>query len=214
MKSHHALLAIVVGWLATSAVADAQTAAPPSKEEVVQLSPFEVATEKDDGYKASGTLAGTRLRTELRDVAASITVVTKEFMQDIGANNLDDLLTYTLGTEVSGLTGNFSSPGQDANFTDLFGQIRSPQTSNRVRGVGGADQTRDYFISSIPLDGYNTDRVEINRGPNAMLFGLGSAAGIINNGLDLQGVSSYYQAVIKGVIIVGAVWLDRRQSRS
>jgi inositol transport system permease protein len=38
--------------------------------------------------------------------------------------------------------------------------------------------------------------------------------GVINNGLDLMGVSSYYQAVIKGVIIVGAVWLDRRQSRS
>ena len=169
-------------WLSATSLA-AQTVATPPKEEVVQLSPFEVATEKDDGYKASGTLAGTRLRTELRDVAASITVVTKEFMQDIGANNLDELLTYTLGTEVSGLTGNFSNPGQDANFTDLFGQIRSPQTSNRVRGVGGADQTRDYFISSIPLDGYNTDRVEINRGPNAMLFGLGSAAGIINNGL-------------------------------
>lgn len=38
--------------------------------------------------------------------------------------------------------------------------------------------------------------------------------GVINNGLDLMGVSSYYQAVIKGVIIVGAVWLDRRQARS
>jgi ribose/xylose/arabinose/galactoside ABC-type transport system permease subunit len=38
--------------------------------------------------------------------------------------------------------------------------------------------------------------------------------GVINNGLDLQGVSSYYQAVIKGVIIVGAVWLDRRHARS
>jgi ribose/xylose/arabinose/galactoside ABC-type transport system permease subunit len=38
--------------------------------------------------------------------------------------------------------------------------------------------------------------------------------GVINNGLDLQGVSSYYQAVIKGIIIVGAVWLDRRQARS
>ena len=38
--------------------------------------------------------------------------------------------------------------------------------------------------------------------------------GIINNGLDLLSVSSYYQAVIKGVIIVGAVWLDRRQARS
>jgi inositol transport system permease protein len=38
--------------------------------------------------------------------------------------------------------------------------------------------------------------------------------GTINNGLDLLGVSSYYQAVVKGVIIVGAVWLDRRQARS
>ncbi|GAK55597.1 sugar ABC transporter [Candidatus Vecturithrix granuli] len=32
--------------------------------------------------------------------------------------------------------------------------------------------------------------------------------GVINNGLDLLGVSSYYQQVIKGAIIVGAVWLD------
>jgi len=37
--------------------------------------------------------------------------------------------------------------------------------------------------------------------------------GVINNGLDLLSVSSYYQAVIKGLIIVGAVWLDRRQTR-
>ena len=174
--------------LLAAPVLEAQTAANPAreaaaKEEAVVLSPFEVSAEKDNGYRASGTLAGTRLRTELRDVAASVSVVTKEFMQDIGANNLDELLTYTLGTEVSGLTGNFSNPGQDANFTDLFGQIRSVQTSNRVRGVGGADQTREYFITSVPLDGYNTDRVEVNRGPNAMLFGLGSAAGIINNGL-------------------------------
>ena len=35
--------------------------------------------------------------------------------------------------------------------------------------------------------------------------------GVINNGLDLLNVSSYYQQIIKGVIIVGAVWLDRRQ---
>jgi len=34
--------------------------------------------------------------------------------------------------------------------------------------------------------------------------------GIINNGLDLMNVSSYYQQIIKGVIIVGAVWLDQR----
>jgi inositol transport system permease protein len=37
--------------------------------------------------------------------------------------------------------------------------------------------------------------------------------GVINNGLDLLNVSSYYQQIIKGAIIVGAVWLDRRYRR-
>jgi ribose/xylose/arabinose/galactoside ABC-type transport system permease subunit len=37
--------------------------------------------------------------------------------------------------------------------------------------------------------------------------------GVINNGLDLLNVSSYYQQIIKGLIIVGAVWLDKRQRR-
>ena len=183
------LLVAFVGWLATTAAAVAQTTPAPtpapatSKVETIQLSPFEVVSETDNGYKANGTLAGTRLRTDLRDVAASITVVTKEFMNDIGATTLEGLLTYTVGTEVSGLSGNYSSAGSDANFTDSIATVRSPTGNNRVRGLGGADNTRDYFLSSLPMDGYNTDRVEINRGPNAMLFGLGSPSGIINTGL-------------------------------
>ncbi len=36
--------------------------------------------------------------------------------------------------------------------------------------------------------------------------------GVINNGLDLLGVSSYYQQVVKGLIIVGAVMLDYFQT--
>ena len=37
--------------------------------------------------------------------------------------------------------------------------------------------------------------------------------GVINNGLDLLNVSSYYQQIVKGAIIVGAVCLkkDRKQ---
>lgn len=35
--------------------------------------------------------------------------------------------------------------------------------------------------------------------------------GLINNGLDLLNVSSYYQQILKGMMIVGAVLLDRRQ---
>ncbi len=37
--------------------------------------------------------------------------------------------------------------------------------------------------------------------------------GVINNGLDLLGVDSYFQQIVKGVIIVGAVLLDRRQGK-
>ena len=32
--------------------------------------------------------------------------------------------------------------------------------------------------------------------------------GVINNGLNLLNVSSYYQQVVKGVIVVGAVLMD------
>ncbi len=38
--------------------------------------------------------------------------------------------------------------------------------------------------------------------------------GVINNGLDLLNVPSYYQQVVKGLIIVGAVWMDRSQHKS
>ncbi|MCH7226343.1 ABC transporter permease [Haloferula sp. A504] len=37
--------------------------------------------------------------------------------------------------------------------------------------------------------------------------------GVIGNGLDLMNVSPYYQQIVKGAIIVGAVWLDRKHSK-
>ncbi|MSU66922.1 MAG: hypothetical protein EXS38_12675 [Opitutus sp.] len=184
MKFPRTLFATVAGWLAVTTAVEAQTANSPSPStDTIVLSAFEVAAGQDNGYAASGTLAGTRLRTDLRDVPASISVVTKQFMDDIGATNLEGLLTYTLGTEAIGLGGNFSNHGLDGNFTDVISGLRGAQGATRVRGIGSADQTRDFFITSAAMDGYNTDRVEINRGPNAILFGLGNAAGIINTGL-------------------------------
>lgn len=126
MKSTKTLLAALVGWLATSAAVDAQTTTP-TKEETIKLSPFEVSAENDNGYAASGTLAGTRLRTDLRDVAASISVINKQFMDDLGVNTLDGLLIYTLGTEAAGMGGNYSNHGLDGNFTDIISGLRGAQ---------------------------------------------------------------------------------------
>src|SRR5262249_36937743 len=37
-----------------------------------------------------------------------------------------------------------------------------------------------FFVTDIPWDSYNVDRIDIQRGPNSILFGLGSPAGIVN----------------------------------
>ena len=145
-------------------------------EDMITLSPFEVTSDKDTGYQASQTLAGTRIRTDLKDVGSAIGVVTKEFMQDIGATDSATLLQYTTNAEVAGTHGTYAGMG---NGQTLF-EGNSISTNQRLRGIGAADNTRDYFLTDIPWDSYNVDRIDIQRGPNSILFGLGSPAGIVN----------------------------------
>jgi hypothetical protein len=176
------LAAPAVFGQAATPVSPAATA----QEDTLVLSPFEVNPD-DSGYLASSAQSGTRLRTDLRDIPSSISVLTKDFMNDVGAKDLEGLLVYTLGTEVAGVGGNFSDAGSVNNpngaEVDYDAAFANATPSTRVRGLTAADISRDFFISGIPMDGYNVDRVEISRGPNAMLFGLGSPSGIINSSL-------------------------------
>lgn len=177
-----ALFAAAASWQGLLA----QTAAPsaePENEEVLQLSPFEVVAEEDSGYVASSTLAGTRIRTDLRDVGSAISVITKEFMKDIGATDNSTLLQYTTNAEVAGTRGTYAGLGNGTSV-DETGSLRAPGGAQRVRGLASADNTRDFFTTDIPWDGYNVDRIDIQRGPNSILFGLGSPAGIVNASLN------------------------------
>ena len=142
-------------------------------DQVFELTPFEVDASEDRGYRATSTLGGTRINTNLRDVGSAISVLTKEFMDDIGATSNETLLQYTTNTETGGVGGNFGGSEE----TNLL----RPNTNNRVRGLAAADNTRDFFLTDLPWDGYNVERVDMQRGPNSILFGLGSPAGIINN---------------------------------
>jgi hypothetical protein len=151
-----------------------------TNEEVVVLSPFVVDASADaNNYRATSTLAGTRVRTDLKDVASAISVVTQQFLQDTGSKNSSDLLPYTPSTEVAGIRGNFSGVANTGTY-----QENTISNTTRVRGLDTADNTRDYFLTDIPWDGFNVGRVDLQRGPNSILFGIGSPAGIINTSIN------------------------------
>jgi hypothetical protein len=160
-------------------------------EDTIVLSPFVVeSTEDADSYRATATLAGTRIRTELKDVGSAISVVTSKFLQDTGATSSDTLLQYTTNTEVGGAYGNFSGTGGRSDASEP--RLR-PHENTRVRGLARADNSRDFFLTDIPWDSYNVGRIDLQRGPNSILFGIGSPAGMVNastNGAAFQNANT------------------------
>ena len=149
---------------AQTAPASSAAAIDPS---TVTLSPFEVRTDKDTGYTATNTLAGSRLNTSLRDTPASISVFTKEFLDDIGAINVTEALEYGL----NGSKDTTDYTGNTPVSNDLIFQLR---------GFTGASLGRNYFAWSLSSDSYNIERLDFARGPNSILFGIGGPGGIIN----------------------------------
>lgn len=151
-------------------------------EEVFELSPFEVTTDANIGYLATSSLAGSRIDTDLKDVASPISVVTREFIDDTASVDIKDILVYQTNAEVAGIGGNYY--GSDANDGAYRNRLLvNPQQGTRLRGLNTADLTRSFYATSIPIDAFNTERLDIQRGPNSILFGLGSPAGIINTTL-------------------------------
>ena len=148
--------------------------------ETVKLNPFVVSESDAVGYSAASTLAGTRINTALRDVGAAISIITPEFLQDTAATNLGELLSLTTSTEIGGVAGNFAGGGMENGRPDMSESRENPQANNRVRGIGAATTTRNYFPTDIPFDAYNSSGVTINRGPNSLLYGASDPGGIIN----------------------------------
>lgn len=183
------LAAVATASLTAQTTAPSTSLAPPPPDEPIKLTPFVVSETEDRGYAATSTLAGTRLRTDLRDVGAAISVITGQLLADTASTNARDILIYSTNTEVGGFEGNFSGVATGNGFSNAETTLQSPSTATRVRGLAGADLTRDFFLTSIPLDSYNTERIDISRGANAILFGLGSPAGIINNQLKSADVN-------------------------
>lgn len=140
---------------------------------VQELSPFEVRAESDVGYSVRDTLAGSRLNTELRDVASQIQVMTPEFLHDIGTVSVEDAFRYSINVEN---TSEYTAYGSG----DFNSRVVNPNTDNRMRGLTTSSRSHDFFETSMFLDTYNSDRITYSSGPNAILFGVGRPSGIVD----------------------------------
>ncbi len=186
------LVLICAARLPAQRVEDPARANPGAAEsdQVIKLSPFTVSTEKDSGYFASNTLAGSRMNTNLADLASSVSVITKQQFEDTASTDINDIFRYEVNTEGSltytpGTQSMRNDGVLDVNAGGTQGNNMTPYTNagaNRVRGLGTPSAAVNYYpaIGAVPFDSYNTQSVEISRGPNSMLFGLGSPAGIVN----------------------------------
>src|SRR5207247_1363606 len=94
------------------------------------------------------------------------------------ALDLNDIFQFEVGTEG---TAQFTDPTNDGrgNYDNVSG---NPTGANRVRGLAQAGILVGGFAasSSIPIDPYNIDSVEIARGPNSTTAGLSDAGGTVN----------------------------------
>jgi len=121
-----------------------------------------IVTGEKEGYVAISS-AGLKTDTPLIDTPQTVSVVTREQLDDQALQDIGDILRYTPGASI----------GQGEGNRD---QIT----------IRGQNTTADFFVDGIrddvqyfrPL--YNIERVEIHKGPNAMIFGRGGGGGIVN----------------------------------
>lgn len=137
---------------------------PPAKEAepVIQLSPFTVTTEKASRYQVSDATSSSRVRVSLFDAQQSVSVLTSEFIQDVGAGRVLDAAKY-----ISGITESTVPNGLDRVM---------------IRGFQSDGHIVDGFRSSSQanLDPSVIERLEVVKGPNAIISPTGIPGGTIN----------------------------------
>lgn len=120
-----------------------------------------------DGYVAKAASTATKTDTPVIETPQSISVVTRDQIQDIHAQSLRDALGYTAGV--------ISSEGDDRT-TDSF-VMRGFQIDGSTYRDGMRYMSNIYDGSQEP---YGMERVEVLRGASSVLFGQAAPGGIIN----------------------------------
>lgn len=139
--------------LAQSAPAETTT---DEKGTVVRLSKFEVVTTQDKGYVANNAATGFKTNQELMKIPQSVTVVTRDLIEDIGATKSSDVMQY-------------------AGASQFY-----RGESFRLRGARVLNAYMDDAIENVPYsDNVNIDSYEVIRGPAGVLYANSSLGGVI-----------------------------------
>ena len=200
-KRHSALFAglltcsaiAILGALPSAAFAQTAPAAPAPAtdvkklDETVELSPFVVTTDKDNGWGATNSISGSRVNTANKDLPVPIQVVTSQFINDIGATDLRQSLSYIAGIELNS-QNDLENSGNTYGSVYGPGGVNNPQgvTSNanqvqvKIRGFITNNTLRDGFLRGSGSDSVNIERVEVVSGPNALLYGTGNFGGVVD----------------------------------
>lgn len=120
-------------------------------------------TKPIDGYNASHSTTATRTDTELVNVPQAITIITRDFIQDQSMQSMADAVRYVPGVQAAQGEG---------NRDQLI--LRGNNTTGDLFVDGLRDDIQTY------RDLYNTDRIEVLKGANGMIFGRGGAGGVVN----------------------------------
>ncbi len=151
----------------TAAAPSSWSQAPSSSstdDEVVELSAFNVSTEAEDRYRAADAISAVRVRAPLLDTPSSISVVTRDMMDDLAPTRIFDVTRYVAGVQ----------EGRGIQFQDRV----------ILRGFESTGQrTVDNFLQPGDADNINEaviDRIEVTKGPNAILQPSGAPGGAVN----------------------------------
>lgn len=200
MKPHHhpalraSLLACSLAFAGGPSLAVAQTApasapapavadeAPAREEETIMLSPFKVTTDRDKGYRATNSISGTRLDTPIKELPMPIEVITEAFLRDTGSNDLRQSLRYSSGIVLQSQNdqGNNTFHGAGGVHNPEGATANKTQSSFKIRGYITDVVLRDGYRRQSATDSINIGRVEVIRGPAALLYGIGNFGGIVN----------------------------------
>ncbi len=151
----------------------------PAKDQPVVLGEFRVDTTRDRGYLATNATTGTRLNMAIKDIPLPVEVITREFIDDIGAVDVKESLRYSAGIVQETVTtaNNFTfSPSGSGNA----GSVNRDSVQINIRGFNTRSFLRNGFRQDTVTDVVNIDRQEVARGPQALLYGVAALGGIVN----------------------------------